>query len=50
MEIIDAIKECKTIQELDDLREEIHLAASYNEINFKQVKDLFLEKKAQLQK
>lgn len=50
MEIIDAIKECKTLKELDDLREEIHLAASFNEIDFKAVKQIFLEKKAQLQK
>ncbi|WP_422122907.1 hypothetical protein DHX103_14340 [Planococcus sp. X10-3] len=50
MEIIDAIKECETMKELDDLREEIHLAASFNEIDFKQVKKVFLAKKAQLQK
>lgn len=50
MHIIDAIKEAKTIKQLDDLRDEIHLAASFNEIDFKQVKKIFLRKKAELEK
>lgn len=50
MHIIDAIKEAKTIKQLDDLRAEIHLAASYNEIDFKAVKEMFLRRKAELEK
>lgn len=50
MHIIDKIEEAKTIKQLNDLQEEIHLAASYNEIDFKHVKKIFLRKKAELEK
>lgn len=50
MHIIDKIKDAKSMKQLDDLRDEIHLAASFNEIDFKQVKKIFLAKKEQLLK
>ena len=49
MDVIDKIKACRNLTELDALRDEIHLAASYGEIDFKVVKRFFLEKKAELE-
>lgn len=49
MEIIDKIRACQSLIELNELRREIHLAASYNEIDFKFVKSVFLEKKDELE-
>ena len=49
MHIIEKIKDVKSMKQLDDLRDEIRLAASFNEIDFKQVQGIFLEKKEQMQ-
>ena len=48
MHIIEKINDCQSMKQLDDLRDEIHLAASFNEIDFKQVQGIFLKKKDQL--
>ena len=49
MEIIDEINAAKSIQQLDNLRDDIHHAASRNEIDFKTVKRIFLKRKAELE-
>lgn len=50
MDLLYKIQDCQTIAELDALRDEIHIAASHGEIDFKYVKKVFVEKKAQLEK
>lgn len=50
MDILHKIQDCKTIAQLDNLREEIRLAASYGEIpDYPFMKRVFLEKKTELE-
>lgn len=49
MDILHKIHDCTTIDQLDDLRDEIHLASSFGKIDFKVVKAAFLKKKAELE-
>lgn len=50
MDILHKIEDCQTMSQLDGLREEIRLAASYGEIpDYQYMKRVFMEKKAQLE-
>lgn len=50
MDILHKIEDCKSSKELDSLREEIRLAASYGEIpDYQYMKRVFMEKKSQLE-
>lgn len=49
MDLIEKIRKCKTMNELDYLRQEIAVAGMYGEIpDFDYLKDEFLKKKEEL--
>lgn len=49
MDLLHKIQDAKSLAELDSLREEIHLASSYGEIDFKVAKQMFLARKQELE-
>lgn len=48
MELYDAIKTAQTMAQLEALREPIHKASTWNEIDVKHAKRLFMRKKHEL--
>lgn len=50
MDILHKIQDCQNTKELDDLRDEIHLAASLGKIpDYPFMKRVFMKKKAELE-
>ena len=48
MELYDAIRTAQTMEQLEALREPIHKAATWNEIDVKHAKQLFMKRKHEL--
>ena len=48
MGLYDAIKAAQTMEQLESLREPIHKAAKWNEVDFKHAKQLFMKRKHEL--